>query len=164
MYGCESFPVVVGPLCRSARDFEYFQTVMSDNKPWMVQPAMIPIPWRHAPTPTTLTIGVFLDDGVCRPHPPVTWAIRNLCDRLQQSSSIKVVQWIPYRHDRGYDIIRRLFFEEGGATMRKIIDESGEPSLPLTDWVLKKPHADRRTIEESWALNVEREEYRSRSS
>lgn len=160
MYGCESFPVVVGPLCRSARDFEFFQQVMSDSEPWRRQPAMVPIPWRRQSTPSRLTIGVFDDDGVCRPHPPVTAAMRQVCDRLERSPDIKCVKWTPFHHDEGYDIVRRLFFQEGGATMHKLMAESGEPPLVLTDWVLKPPQAARRSIEETWALNVEREEYR----
>lgn len=161
MNGCESFPVVVGPICRSARDFEYFQKVILDTQPWKIHPAMIPIPWRYEPTPARLTIGVFADDGVCRPHPPVTWAVDKLRQRLSNSPDIKFVDWVPYRHDYGYDLIRKLFFEDGGDTMWKEIAASGEPVLPLTDWILQMPHAARRTIEESWKLNVERETYRS---
>lgn len=162
MNGCESFPVVVGPICRSARDFEYFQTVILNQEPWKVHPAMIPIKWRQQPTPDKLTIGVFADDGVCRPHPPVEAAIAHLSARLSKSADIKIVPWEPYKHDYGYDLIQKLFFEDGGDTMWKAINESGEPALPLTEWILNRPQSKRRTIEESWALNVERESYRSK--
>lgn len=41
--------------------------------------------------------------------------------------------------------------------------ESGEPVLPFSAWVMKDSHTKARTMEESWALNIEREAYRRKT-
>jgi hypothetical protein len=53
-----------------------------------------------------------------------------------------------------------LYFEDGGADNFNAMKASGEPVLPLSAWVMKDSHTKARTIEDSWALNVEREKYR----
>jgi amidase len=162
MNGSMACPCVFGPICRSARDSEYFMKVVIATEPWRTEPDMVPIPWRPVELPKTLTIGVFSDDGVVRPHPPITTAIEKISKLLGAQKDIKIVPWKPFDHFRGYDIIRRLYFQDGGQENYGLMAESGEPILPLSSWVFKPSHTSHKTIEENWYWNCEREKYRSK--
>lgn len=163
MNGCEAFPVVVGPVCRSARDNEHFLKVVMDAQPWTSDPVVVPIPWRAIDLPKKLKVGILADDGLVRPHPPVEAAIKQVRAKLEASGDFEVVDWKPFDHARGYDVIRRLYFQDGGADNFGIMEEAGEPVLPLSAWIMKDSHTKRRTIEESWGLNTERETYRRKT-
>lgn len=43
---------------------------------------------------------------VVRPHPPVTRALKHAKAKLQ-AAGIKVIDWEPYKHKHGWDIIVR---------------------------------------------------------
>jgi amidase len=161
MAGCNTFPVVVGPICRSARDNYYFHKVVIDAEPWRIDPSVVALPWRELPLPNKITVGIFSWDQVCMPHPPITAAIKILKQKLESHPDFEVVDWEPYDHDRGYEIIRRLYYEDAGDDNYNTMASTGEPSLPLSDWIMKPPFAKRCTVEEAWALNVRRADYQS---
>jgi amidase len=163
MSGCNTFPVVVGPVCRSLRDNEYFLKTIIDAEPWKTEHEIVPIPWRDIQLPERITIGIFADDDVVRPHPPVLAAVELVKKRLAALPCVNVVDWKPWNHGEGYDIIRELYFEDGGADNYNLMAASGEPPLVLSDWVMKESHTKKRTIEESWELNVKRDNFRSES-
>jgi amidase len=55
-------------------------------KPWIVDPTILPIPWRKelASTPTRpLKIAFVFDDGVVKPQPPVERATREMAEKLR---------------------------------------------------------------------------------
>ncbi|OBT94072.1 hypothetical protein VE01_07080 [Pseudogymnoascus verrucosus] len=161
MKGCEAFPEVVGVICKTTRDTEYFMRNVLDTQPWRNQPDMVPLPWRGAPTPKKITIGFFEDDGFVRPHPPITAALKAIVKKLRENPLFELREWKPYQHSRGYNVIRKLYFQDGGADNLEAMKASGEPILPLAAQSIIGPHTKLRTISESWALNVEREEYRT---
>ena len=163
MAGNEAFAAVFGPITRTARDTEAFMKFIIGTESWKVDPSLVPIPWRATPTPEKLVIGVIADDEVCRPHPPITWAIEELTKKLAGKQGMQIRKFRPYEHHRGYDIIRKIFFPDGGANHRCEMAASGEPVMDLSEWVMKESHTRRRTIEECWKLVTEREAYRSKS-
>ena len=135
-----------------------------DTQPWRNQPDLVPLPWRDPDTPQKIIIGYFEDDGHVRPHPPITAALKATVEKLRENPMFELREWKPYQHSRGYRIISELFFQDGGADNLEAIEASGEPILPLAAHSIIGPHVKVRTIRESWALNVEREEYRSKNS
>jgi hypothetical protein len=48
------------------------------------------------------------------------------------------VEWTPWEYAKGYDIIRQLYYEDGGEEKFAIMASVGEPVLPLSTWVMKK--------------------------
>ena len=55
-----------------------------------------------------------------------------------------------------------LFYPDGGERLRQVAAATGEPVLPLMEWKLSTPQANKdRTIHELWDLNADREAYRS---
>lgn len=163
MPGFNGSPVVLGPICRSARDCEYFLETILAAEPWRTEPGLVPLPWRNVTTDKKLKIGIYDDDGVVRPHPPILAAIAYVAQALSSCPDIEIVKWQPLDPVRGYNIIQRIFFPDGGAANYKAMNESGEPALPLSAWVMRESHTRVRSHEENWALNVERDQYRRES-
>ena len=102
------------------------------------------------------------DDGVVKPHPPVTRTLKEVTQKLQKFEDIEVVDWKPYNHDEAWSIIASLYFVDGGADETKAIDSSGEPWLPLSKHILKdNEYVKRHSIEDLWYWQNRRETYRT---
>ncbi|KAF2192297.1 amidase signature enzyme [Zopfia rhizophila CBS 207.26] len=77
------------------------------------------------------------------------------------SSQIRVVDWVPYKHDEAWSIISNLYFCNGRSEKAAAIETSGEPWRPLTRFVLKgDPNVKKLSIREVWDWTLKREEYR----
>ncbi|KAI3393113.1 hypothetical protein diail_4711 [Diaporthe ilicicola] len=160
--GQESIRGVAGPLARSVEGLQVWMQAVLEQEPWDVDTTLAPVPWRSGVGLGDFTVGVMWDDGIVKPHPPVLRALRNAVDKLK-AAGVKVVDWEPYDHQRGWDIIAPLYFPDGG---QRYVDEfanSGEPALPLTlhafDFA-KKSGKIPLSVHDNWALNAERENYR----
>jgi Asp-tRNA(Asn)/Glu-tRNA(Gln) amidotransferase A subunit family amidase len=54
-----------------------------------------------------------------------------------------------------------LYFPDTAACQRSILEESGEPILPLTPWAFQYSNPKPISVAENWELNVKREMYRT---
>ena len=69
------------------------------------------MPWYEGPSSleqrgrTKLKIAVLWDDGVVKPHPPITRAMTEFVKRLSEIDDIEIVQWKPYKHDLAWQLI-----------------------------------------------------------
>lgn len=95
-----------------------------------------------------------------------------------QAAGIKVVDWEPYKHQRGWEIIvstprpplikpytktclqSALYYPDGAALQRQMLQESGEPARPLSEWAFSYSRPTPLTHSEAWVLQHERDEYR----
>ncbi|KAF7718109.1 Uncharacterized protein PECH_002446 [Penicillium ucsense] len=158
--GQETIHGVVGPMAStSVDDLELFQRAVLDQEPWEEETSLMPVPWRNVIPSRDITIGIMWDDGIVRPHPPITRALRMAKEKLVRAG-IKIVDWKPYDHERGWKIISALYFPDGGALTRKTLAESGEPARPLTEWALSYSRPTPLTHPEAWTLQHERDTYR----
>ena len=164
MHGSNHIIPVIGPLSTSPKGIKLFMKTILDAKPWINEPSLLPIPWREDQVvklrSKSLKIGVLWDDGVVKPHPPVTRALKEVVERLEQLPDIKVVEWRPHRHEDAWSMIASLYFPDGGADEAKAIDSSGEPWLPLSKFIIKENEFVKRfSIEELWAWQYKRDLY-----
>ncbi|KAG1745116.1 amidase signature domain-containing protein [Suillus paluster] len=111
-------------------------------------------------TQKKLRVGIMMHDGVVMPHPPTIRALKLVKAKLQASSEVEVVDYIPYDHDRGYSIVRELYYEDGGATVRRLLQEGGEDMHPLTEWVISPPHVKDHDAAQVWKLRDQRDVFR----
>lgn len=75
---------------------------------------------------------------------------------------IKIVDWKPYRHDDAWAIISALYYPDGGAADKEMMEKSGEPWLPLTKWIIKENFYVKELEMREYAMwQEEREAYRS---
>jgi amidase len=79
---------------------EYFMESLLKSDPWNIDPGAIPIPWRKElaapPTNRKLRLGVVFDDGVVKPQPPVTRAMRETVDALRAAGHEGIHISLPY--------------------------------------------------------------------
>ncbi|VUC29703.1 unnamed protein product [Clonostachys rosea] len=146
MGGQESIRGCVGPLSKSMDDLVRFEKALLDQKPWDLETTLVPLAWRDVKvTKDSLTVGIIVDDGALA-----------IAEEKLKAAGIKVKHFAPYDHARGWDIVSRLYFADGGERVHAALDASGEPMLPLTQQALNWP----LTITQNWELNFEREKYR----
>ncbi|KAJ9197293.1 fatty-acid amide hydrolase [Paecilomyces variotii] len=159
--GQESIRCVVGPLAaQSVEDLDLFQKAVLDQEPWDIETSLVAMPWKKVEPKKDITVAIMWDDGIVHPHPPITRGLQFVKEKLE-AAGIKVVDWEPFKHDHGWEIISTLYFPDAAGFQRGVIAESGEPLLPLTEWAFNysKPHPI--SVNENWDWNVKREKYRA---
>lgn len=162
MAGADSVEAVLGPLSTSIKGLEIFMKAIIDTEPWLTEPALIPMPWRTyvVPQDRPLRIGVLWHDGIVRPHPPITRALRLATDCLKKHK-IEVVDFPPYLHDEAWAILSSLYYPDGGEADVEDIAKSGEPWLPLSEFIIKdNPCVKKLSVGELAYWYEEREAYR----
>ncbi|PYH97438.1 amidase [Aspergillus ellipticus CBS 707.79] len=158
--GHESIRGVIGPLAsQSVEDLDLFQRAVIDQAPWDTETSLAPVPWKRVTPKKDMTVAIMWDDGCVRPHPPVTRALKDAKSKLQ-AAGINVVDWEPYKHKHGWDIISAMYFPDGAASQHTLINETGEPILPLTAWAFAYSNPTPLTVAQAWSLNVQRDTYR----
>jgi Asp-tRNA(Asn)/Glu-tRNA(Gln) amidotransferase A subunit family amidase len=108
MGGAEQIVPTIGPLSTSLEGCKIFTKALIDAKPWLKEPSLLPIPWKNEiffPAGKKLKVAVLWDDGVVKPHPPVTRALKQIVDKLEANDNVEVVEWKPFKHDLAWEII-----------------------------------------------------------
>ena len=169
MIGQEQIVPVIGPLSTSLEGCKLFMKTLIDQKPWWIDPSLVPIPWqdsrkylKRSDGTWRLKIGVMWDDGVVKPHPPITRALRLVCDKLKQLPGVELVDWKPYKHDYAWEITSSLYFADGAKEERDAIGASGEPWRPLSHFIItEQPCVKELSVSEVWEWTRKRQEYRA---
>jgi amidase len=164
MAGADPIPGVIGPMSTSLDGIKLFMKTIIDSKPWLSEPALIPMPWNsefQISSVKPLKIAVMWNDGVVTPHPPITRALHESVSHLKTIANVEVVDWKPYLHDEAWAIISSLYFTDGGAEDAATIAESGEPWRPLTNWMIKENSCVKKlTPQKLYYWQEEREAYK----
>lgn len=162
MFGSEQILPTFGPLSTSLEGCKLFMKTVIDSKPWLKEPSLLPFPWKDddAYKGRKPKIAVLWDDGVVRPHPPVTRALRQVIENLKAKDNVEIVEWIPYKHDEAWAIIANLYFCDGGEEDFVVFREADEPELPLTTHILRNEHVQAHTISSMWQAVQRRDAYR----
>jgi Asp-tRNA(Asn)/Glu-tRNA(Gln) amidotransferase A subunit family amidase len=155
-----------------------FMKTIIDAKPWLKEPSLLPFPWNEGDAfkGRKPKIAVLMDDGVVKPHPPVTLALKQVVEKLKANGNVEIVEWIPYKHDEAWAIIvqpplhltmditdfwqANLYFCDGGAEDFAAMEEADEPELPLTTHILRNEHVQTHTIPSMWSAVQKRDAYR----
>ncbi|KAI1620801.1 amidase signature domain-containing protein [Exophiala viscosa] len=160
--GQESIRCIIGPLANSVGDLNLAQKAVLDQEPWEEETSLVPLPWKEVPAykPDQITVGVIWDDGVVHPHPPTTRGLKHAVSKLK-AASVKVVDFEPYEHSRGWDILSALYFPDAAKYQKDLLQKGGEPVAALTEWAFSQARPEPITVVENWDLNVQREAYRA---
>jgi len=111
MHGEEQIVPTIGPISTSLDGCKIFVKTLLDAKPWYKEPWLLPFPWKNEnffPVGKRLKVAVLWDDGVVKPHPPVTRALKQVVEKLKAKGNVEVVEWKPYKHDLAWEIIASL--------------------------------------------------------
>lgn len=159
MVGRDTINATMGPLCTSRGTIHLFMKTILATKPWLVDPSLTPLPWMTFTYDRPLKIGFMWHDGVVRPHPPTTRALKEAADACRAAGHT-IVDWEPLDHAKGWSITSRLYWPDGGKRVLDLIRSAGEPVLPLTQWVIDQPGVRELGMHEYWELIAERDSYR----
>lgn len=162
MVGSEGIQATYGPIATERETLELFMKVVLDGQPWKMDPSLETRLWKPVTISKPLKIGVMWSDGVVKPHPPIKRALEHVTSHCKQAG-MKVVEWEPLDHGPAWDLYISLLYPDGGADARRPIEASGEPILPLINWItVDQPESKERTIHEYWKLVTQREIYRAK--
>ena len=90
-------------------------------------------------------------------------ALREVAAQCRQAG-MEVVDWDCEQldHQKSWDIVSALYWTDGGKEVLDLINQSGEPVLPLTKWITQEqPSVRELTQHELW--NVSSHHFASRS-
>ncbi|KAL3417551.1 acetamidase [Phlyctema vagabunda] len=170
MFGSEGIIPTIGPLSTSLEGCKLFMKTLIAAKPWLTEPCLLPFPWKDELEPfypqgkRKLKVGVLWDDGVVKPHPPITRALERVVKHLRTRGNVEVVEWKPYKHDEAWEIIANLYFSDGGAQEMAAMASSHEPWRPLTTHILSpthNTHVQAHSVPSLWTAIVRRDAYRT---
>ncbi|KAL5451263.1 hypothetical protein PMIN07_008650 [Paraphaeosphaeria minitans] len=123
-----------GPMTHSIRDIELFFEAVSEQKPWKLDPDVIPGPWNSFSSLAgrRLRVGVVRRDGVVEPLPPITRLMEDAAVTMRKSS-IEVVELdITPVFSKCHSLINALMGVEGGNSMFDLLESFDEP---LSPWI-----------------------------
>ena len=163
-------PGVAGPMANSLPTLETFMSGFLAGQPWLFDPVVMPMPWRHeiAAKPTRkLRIGYYLDDGVVRVQPPHEAAVKKALaalDKAGHEGELRVLmnaayyllisavfKWDTSTHGYGYKLWERAVLADGGKRCQLLCEKENEP---LIEGVLVGTEKDRLDVDQSNAVSA----------
>ncbi|GHJ84115.1 hypothetical protein NliqN6_0517 [Naganishia liquefaciens] len=162
--GVDRIPPTQGPMGHSIRDLELYMQVVLAANPAVREPNLFPYRWpsQPLPKPSVLRVGYCLDDGVCRPTAPVIRGVQAALTALRQCEGIELVEFTPREPEESWDVARSLYFCDAGQRMKAQCVASGEPVLPLTQWIVDQAGSEPVTLQQYSSLMTRRSELRNR--
>ncbi|KAL1301940.1 hypothetical protein AAFC00_002399 [Neodothiora populina] len=160
MIGNETVMPTFGPLTRRRETINLFMDVVLTAEPWRLDPGLFSKSWTPVSLEKPLKVAIQWDDGVVKSHPPMLRALREVAQACR-NAGMEVVDWVSYEHEKAWDILSRLYFPDGGLDTIEVIEKSGEPLVPLTEWIINQPGVRKLDIRKLWALCGERDAYRA---
>ncbi|RDW76672.1 Acetamidase [Aspergillus mulundensis] len=163
--GKETILATCGPMATERDSLSLLMQVALSSKPWRIDPGLTNKPWTPytLPTDRPLKIAVQWWDGVVRPHPPMIRALKEVSEACKKAG-MDVVEWdcTGLDHKKAWEITAALYWPDGGEEVLGLLEESGEPVLPLTEFIISEQKSVRkRDMHELWKLCAERDAYRA---
>lgn len=155
MIGKETISACAGPMTVDRDALELFMKVALSVKPWRIDPSLNTKEWIPYNFTRPLKIAVQWWDGVVMPHPPMTRALREVADACRKAG-MEVVDWNceDLQHQKAWDIVSALYWPDGGKEVLDLIEEGGEPMLPLTKFIIQEqPTVKNMTQGELWKVS-----------
>lgn len=152
--GQEHVPSSVGPQARDLSSICYISRLLADARPWDLDPRCVPLPWNeHAfreIQSRALVVGLILDDGVVRVHPPIARALEELSTALKNSGH-EIVIWDTSDHQEYIELMDLYYTVDGAEDIRHDISQASEPMIPHVQQLVNRGKAI--SVWEYWQLN-----------
>lgn len=152
--GQEHVPSAVGPMTRDLQSLSYITRLVTNARPWDLDPRCIPLPWNeglfHEIQTRPMVVGLIMDDGVVKVHPPIARALEELADKLK-SAGHEVLVWDTSDHAACIELMDLYYTADGGEDIRRDVAAAGEPYIPHVEALVNrgKPIA----VYDYWQLN-----------
>ncbi|KXJ89285.1 acetamidase [Microdochium bolleyi] len=152
--GQKHVPSSIGPMARSLDTIQMAMKALIDAKPWQLDARCMPIPWRQdtydAMLSRPLVIGVLMDDGVVRPHPPVTRVLEKAVEALR-SIGHTIIEWDASLHAEAIQVMDAYYTADGCEDIRRAVEAGGEPYIQHVERLIARGSAI--SVYEYWQLN-----------
>ncbi|KAH1612899.1 hypothetical protein KXX21_002286 [Aspergillus fumigatus] len=155
--GQEHVPSSIGPMARDLSSLAYVCRIFANAKPWKLDPKCAPLPWNEDSFGDALSrplvVGLILDDGVVKIHPPVERALRELSAKLE-SRGHEVVVWDASDHFDYIKLMDQYYTADGCEDIRRDVEVAGEPYIPHVEALINRGKAI--SVYEYWQLNKQK--------
>ncbi|KAL5113584.1 hypothetical protein ACEQ8H_008532 [Pleosporales sp. CAS-2024a] len=156
--GQEHVPSVIGPMTRNIDSLIDVTKVIIDAAPWELDPKCCPMQWRsdvfEDARSRPLVIAVMRDDGVVKPHPPISRVLDEVARKLEAAGH-EMVTWSPGSlHQECIEIMDQFYTADGGEDIRRDVEAAGEPYLPHVEALVNRGKAI--SVYEYWQLNQQK--------
>ncbi|KAL3455698.1 amidase signature domain-containing protein [Aspergillus heterothallicus] len=155
--GQEHVPSSVGPMARDLASICYLSRLVAESRPWDRDPRCPPLPWNGLAfdeiQSRPMVIGLILDDGVVKVHPPIERALYELVTKLEKAGH-EVVPWDTSDHLGYINLMDRYYTVDGGEDIRQDVAVAGEPFIPHVEALVNRGKPI--SVYEYWQLNRER--------
>ncbi|KAI1765412.1 amidase [Hypoxylon sp. FL1150] len=152
--GQEHVPSSVGPLARDLSSLTLVMKELIQLEPWKLDARCAPVPWRAEIYEEfklkPLTIGVLADDGVVRPHPPMSRVLQSLVRNLELNGH-DIVEWNADLHAECIQVMDEFYTADGGEDIRREVLDGGEPFIPHVEALVNKGQPI--SVFDYWQLN-----------
>ncbi|KAK5045074.1 hypothetical protein LTR84_010222 [Exophiala bonariae] len=152
--GQQHVPSAVGPMARSLESIIVTTRAVISRNLWNMDAQLPPIPWAQDVledfSQKPLVIGVMLDDGIVRVHPPIARVFEELVSRLRKAGH-EIVDWDTSLNAEYIAIQDRYYTADGGEDIRRAVTEGGEPFIPHVEALVNRTPA--LSVYEYWQLN-----------
>ncbi|PWW73689.1 amidase signature enzyme [Tuber magnatum] len=123
-------PSVIGPMTRTPQSLTFITRQVIQSNTHNLDPKVVPIPWREDLYRSTLLskklrIGLMLDDGVVRVHPPIARLLKWVATVLERNGH-EIIPWNPELHYEGIAVMDKFYKADGGVDVRSAVEASGE--------------------------------------
>ncbi|KAH6889261.1 amidase signature domain-containing protein [Thelonectria olida] len=154
--GQNTYRSAVGFMSTSADGLGLILRSVLSTKPWLRDPAVVPIPFRQdvvdeylsrasqdgtaKPSTKPLKLGILWSDGIVGVHPPVRRGLKMVADAMVTSGH-KIVDWDPPSHSIAKRLHVSFLVADGKHDIHTHLDRSGEPLIPDFERIfqLKEP-------------------------
>ncbi|KAI7785012.1 uncharacterized protein LA080_008411 [Diaporthe eres] len=163
MAGKEAMMGTPGPMTVDREALELFMKVALAKKPWRLDPSIAAKEWTPYKFARPPKVAIQWWDGVVRPHPPMRRALEEVANACRRAG-MEVVDWEceSLDHQKGWEILSSLYWPDGGQQCLGQLEESGEPILPLTKFIIHEQKSVKNlTQAELWERTLEREQFRT---
>lgn len=152
--GQEHVPSAVGWLSRDLETIVYVSRLVANRRPWRMDPRCAPLLWNEEMFQEVqtrpLVIGLIVDDGVIRVHPPIARALREVANVLEAQGH-EIISWDTSSHADIVNILDTYYTADGGEDIRRDVAVAGEPFVPHVEALVNKGKPI--SVYEYWQIN-----------
>ncbi|KAJ5552876.1 Amidase [Penicillium frequentans] len=152
--GQEHVPSAVGPMTRDLQSLSYITRLVTNARPWDSDPRCTPLPWNETTFAEIQTrpmvIGLIMDDGVVKVHPPIARALEELAVKLK-SAGHEILVWDTSDHAACIELMDLYYTADGGEDIRRDVAAAGEPYIPHVEVLINRGKPI--SVYDYWQLN-----------
>jgi amidase len=152
--GQEHVPSSIGPMARDLSSICYMSRLLANSQPWDLDPRCAPLPWNEGAfqeiRSLPLVIGLIIDDGVVKVHPPIARALQELSTVLKANGH-EVIAWDTSDHAACIALMDQYYTADGCEDIRRDVAAAGEPFIPHVEALINRGEAI--SVYEYWQLN-----------